>query len=195
MFTVLTEVGQKGHICVAPAGVGCNVPAPTPSTTTPPVTVAGQWEFVGFSHSGEAIDIVHLTLVDFPPGHLTGSWAETAAPGYQPGLALNGTECAGCNGVSGAYHNEFGVVGKTLEDEDFTITVENDANTSLSGGLGDATPYGATRYGCRAYIPDTSTAMNERFEMFLVSGSSAYLFYRPVDFFPSPAVGRKTTCL
>lgn len=37
--------------------------------------------------------------------------------------------------------------------------------------------------------------MNERFEMFLVSGSAGYLFYRPGDFYPPPAVGRKVTCL
>ena len=158
----------------------------------PPDTLGGQWEFVGFSSgegsnaapSGEAIDIVHLTLVDFPPGHLTGSWVESAAPGYEPGLALDGTECVGCNGVAGAYSDNFSVSGQ-VQGSTFTIEVENEGGSTFSGALGNSTPYGATRYGC---LPSASEG-----ELFLVSGSSAYLFFRPQGF-PSVAIGRETSC-
>jgi len=44
----------------------CYVPPPPPPHT--PNLIGGQWEFVGFSGSGEAVDVVHLTLVNFPPG-------------------------------------------------------------------------------------------------------------------------------
>jgi hypothetical protein len=162
----------------------CDYVAPPRTTPPPPNVIGGQWEYVGFLGSGEAIDVVRLTLVNFPPGHLTGSWSETAAPRYQPGLALNGTECAGCNGVVGAYHDEFGVVG-SVQGGTFTIEVQNDGDSNFSGALGNATPYGAIRYGCG---PIATTA-----EMFLVSGSSAYLFFRPQGF-PGVAVGRQVSC-
>lgn len=185
LFSVLGEAGQTRQLCVTPFGTGCNVPPPTTTTTPPPITVGGQWEYVGFSQSNEAVDIVRLTLVDFPPGHLTGSWSESAAPGFQPGLALNGTECAGCNGVAGAYSDDFSIVG-SVQGGTFTIEVENNGGSSLSGALGNSTPYGATRYGCG---PSVQTG-----ELFLVSGSSAYLFFRPQGF-PGVAVGRQVRCL
>lgn len=186
LFTVLTEAGFKGQWCVTPSGVGCNTPAAT-TTTRPPLTVGGQWEFVGFSASGEAVDIVHLALVDFPPGHLTGSWTETAAPGWQPGIELNGTECLGCNGVAGAYSDNFGIVG-TVEGRTFTIEVTGteNMNNTFSGALGNSTPYGATRYGCAPSMPSEG--------LFLVAGSSAYLFFRPTGF-PGVAVGRQSGCM
>jgi hypothetical protein len=34
LFTVLTQLGQKGQVCVAPIGVGCNISPPTPPTTS-----------------------------------------------------------------------------------------------------------------------------------------------------------------
>jgi hypothetical protein len=40
---------------------------PVTRPAAPPDTIAGAWEFVGFSQTGEAIDVVHLALVDFPP--------------------------------------------------------------------------------------------------------------------------------
>jgi hypothetical protein len=184
LFSVLTEAGQKGQTCVTPFGIGCNVPRPTTTTTAPPKVIGGDWEYVGFTHSREAVDVVHLTLVNFPAGHLTGSWIETTAPGYQPGLALNGTECVGCNGVAGAYHDDFDVVG-AVEGSTFTIEVQNDRGSTFSGALGNATPYGATRYGC---VPVGATG-----EMFLVTGSSAYLLFRPQGF-PGVAVGRQVSC-
>jgi hypothetical protein len=185
LFSVLREPGEPGLWCLAPTENACALtPRSTTTTTAPPVTIGGPWEFVGFSQSGEAVDVVHLTLVNFPPGHLTGTWSESAAPGYEPGLALNVTECVGCNGVAGAYHNEFGVVG-SVQGGTFTIEVQNNDSSSFSGALGNATPYGATRYGCR---PSVLAG-----EMFLVSGSSAYLFFRPQGF-PGVAVGRQVSC-
>ncbi len=160
----------------------CYSPPPPPPPT--PNVIGGQWEYVGFSSSGEAVDVVHMTLVNFPPGHLTGSWTETVAPDFQPGLALNGTECVSCNGVAGAYHDEFGVIG-VVQGGTFTIQVQNDGLSSFSGALGNATPYGAHVYGC------TPFALTR--EMFLVSGSSAYLLFRPQSF-PGVAVGRQVSC-
>ena len=177
VFSVLREAGQLGRWCVTLFGKIRDVPPPTTTTTPPPPTViGGQWEYVGFLQSGEAVDIVHSTLVDFPRGHLTG-WSESAAPGFQPGLALNGTECAGCNGVAGAYSDDFSVVG-SVRGGTFTIEVENNGGSSLSGARGNSTPYGATRYAC---YPPVQTG-----ELFLVSGSSAYCSAG----FPGVAVGR-----
>jgi len=183
-FTEIQWSERDGHDWSPRIQIPISVPPSTTTTTAPPNVIGGQWEHVGFSGSGEAVDVVHLTLVNFPPGHLTGSWTETAAPGYQPGLALNGTECVGCNGVAGAYHDDFGVVG-AIQGSTFTIEVQNDGGSTFSGALGGTTPYGATRYGCSPSVPTG--------EMFLVSGSSAYLFFRPQDF-PGVAVGRQVSC-
>jgi hypothetical protein len=157
-------------------------PPVVPSTTlAPPDVIGGSWEYLGFSASGEVVDIVLLTLVDFPPGQLTGSWSETAAPGYTS-LALNGTECAGCNGVAGAYANDFNVTG-VVHASTFSIEVQDNYNASFSGALGKAVPYGATSYGC---VP-----LNSAEEMFLVSGSSAYDFFQPRS---GLAIGSHASC-
>ena len=189
IFTELTEDGKREH-CISPLGVACNY-FPAPNTTVPsPVTVAGPWEWVGFSAQHVAVDIVRLDLVDFPPGHLTGSWSETVAPGYEPGLALDGGECLGCNGVPGAYHDEFSVGGKLLKGLDFTVIVGNDSATAFIGSLGRSVPYGATPYGCSPYTP-----MRGEGEMFLVQSSAAYLFFRPGEFGqPAPSVGHSVVC-
>jgi hypothetical protein len=80
--------------------------------------------------------------------------------------------------------DEFAVDG-IVEGATFTIEVENDGRPSFSGALGNAMPYGAARYGRG---PSVETA-----ELFLVSGSSAYLFFRPQGL-PGVAVGRQVSC-
>jgi hypothetical protein len=63
VFSALTIVGLA-TLCVYPFGAGiCGVPLPSTTTTTaPPNTIGGQWEYVGFSQS-EAVDIVHIALM------------------------------------------------------------------------------------------------------------------------------------
>lgn len=169
-------------------------PHVAPTTTTPrtPNVIGGAWEFVGFSTgqgahaapAGQAVDVVHLTLVNFPAGHLSGTWNEATVP-YYSSLALNGTECIGCNGVAGAYANSFSVTG-SVSGGTFTIQIEDNGNVVFSGALGSSTPYGTHRYGC-APVAGTQS-------LFLVADSSAYMFYRPSQF-PGVAVGRPSGCL
>ena len=128
----------------------------TPAHITPS-TIGGEWEFVG-SQNGEIVVIMRLHLVDFPPGHLTGSLSATALPGY-------GTS------FGGAF--SFSVVGR-VQDKTFILTVENGYNSSASGGLGNVTPYGATRIGCSPLFPAQA--------MFLVINAHALVFYRPQSF-------------
>jgi len=182
-FWTCTGKTPPDSIINSPPGVSPTQPPPVvPSTTlAPPDVIGGSWEYLGFSASGEVVDIVLLTLVDFPPGQLTGSWSETAAPGYTS-LALNGTECAGCNGVAGAYANDFNVTG-VVHGSTFSIDVQDNYNASFSGALGKAVPYGATSYGC---VP-----LNSSEEMFLVSGSSAYDFFQPGS---GLAIGSHVSC-
>ena len=100
----------------------------------PPATphvIGGQWEFVAHSASDEVVDVVHLTLVNLPPGHLEGAWRETILPGYSLGLVAEcnvlGNDCSGSYGVSGS-----------VEGGTFSIQVGD--GTSFSGALGNGTP-------------------------------------------------------
>ena len=150
------RIGGKGYPVPAtneeiPSMVGV-----TPAIITP-TTIGGQWELVG-SKNGEVVVIMRLHLVDFPPGHLTGSLSSTVVAGY-------GTPSGG--------NFSFNVVGHA-QDKMFMLTVENGGNTSASGGLGKATPYGATRIGCSPLFPAQA--------MFLVINADAFVFYRPQSF-------------
>jgi hypothetical protein len=155
--------------------------APTASATAITVAaLAGKWEFVGWANPNpaedEAVDIVRLDLVDFPAGHLSGTWEETALPRYAS-IALNGTECLGCNGPPSTYWNEFDVTGETTASF-FILTVANERITATGsvgsqfrGGLGRP-PAAARAYGC------TPASLRRLSTLFLIESASAYVFFR-----------------
>jgi hypothetical protein len=109
--------------------------------------LAGGWEFgAPLPSKGYLIfDVVHLTLVGRPAGHLTGSWSEGAIPPLNTGLALNGTECLGCQ-IPGEYYDRFTVTG-TVHGSSFRIEVHDSQHLVFKGGLGPHMPSGAL-IGC-----------------------------------------------
>ncbi len=167
------------RLCVAFLIVVGILTALAPATSATAITVsslAGKWEFVGWASvknntEDEAVDIVRLDLVDFPAGHLSGSWEETDLRGWQS-VALNGTECEGCGGPPGTYWNEFQVTGYATRSF-FSITLENNGQSVFQGGLGNP-PAAATAYGCFPVLRQHTDA-----RMFLVNGANAYRFFRP----------------
>ena len=78
----------------------------------------------------------------------SGNWsgyAWTEESTISGGIALNGTECLGCQ-VGGVYYNRFPVTG-SIDKAAFTIEIHDASHLVLHGGLGPNLPPGP-QIGC-----------------------------------------------
>jgi hypothetical protein len=167
-----------------PALMLCAVAAPpAQASPIPAASLAGQWEYVGWASDsavvpmGEAVDIVRLSLVDFPPGTIQGSWTETWAPGYQSVSGMGGCTVCGPPGTRWASSPLY--VGRVTRSY-FEFTVGTVPGTTFAGAVEKNTPTsynhlptGTTRYGCFPWD------YWQQSELFIVSGANVYVFFRP----------------
>jgi len=133
-------------VCAIASNLVAPALAAAPSSVTGPKLAAHNWEFVGPAplEGMVIIDTFVIALNLGDAGLLNGTWSEESK--YPGGIALNGTECAGCE-VRGVYYNRFrvtGSVGKT----GFTLEVHDKQHLVLPGGLGPNLPLGP-QVGCR----------------------------------------------
>jgi hypothetical protein len=153
------------------------VPALSVSASTIPATaLSGMWYHVGWIADGQEVDVARLDLLDFPAGHLSGSWTEGVlcpppnsenenSDDCYSDLGMNGTEDV----IDGKSWTSFSVTG-VVKPTSFIIQIGNNSNEQLVGGVGQKPAGAAEWYGCRPFYGAS--------DLFIVSGSSVYVFYR-----------------
>ncbi len=149
-------------VCVLASTLGPPALAAAPRPVTRPKLVAHNWEFVGPAprEGMLIIDTFVLTVSLSDAGLLTGTWTEDSK--YPGGIALNGTECAGCK-VAGVYYNRFPVSG-SIHKTTFSVEVHDKGHLVFPGGLGPNVPAGL-QVGCR--VGGNGSALWLRFQGFV----------------------------